>query len=221
MSVATPRSRRHASGLPRELAQSTFGVVRPQDARGVYAFPAEEFPRLVRRGLLHRLAHGYYAVVPAAARGREWLPSLEASAYGIAAATYGEGEVVLMGLSAARMHGALPRAVNAAIVAVPAQRPALRLADRRATIRFRRRRTHELDAERLQTDLGSALVTSREQTLLDLAKRPDAPALRDDTGAAILTLFRESDADRLQSLAHEQRLGAALRRAEAIRAGHA
>lgn len=216
MSEASGRVKRRASGLPAALARSSFGVLRPQDARGVYAFPAEEFPRLVRRGLLHRLAHGYYAVVPPEAADRPWQPTLEASAYGIAAATYGEGEVVLMGLSAARMHGAVPRALGAALVAVPVQRPTLQLVDRRATVRFRRRRTHELDAERVSTDLGSALITSKEQTVLDLAKTSDGSATSDAATAAIVALFGQTDGDRLKALAVEQRLAAALTRARAI-----
>ena len=63
------------------------------DARGVYAHPCPEFRRLVDGGVLHRLATGYYAVVPMAAHDRAWMPSLEAAAFGIGGADYGAAAV--------------------------------------------------------------------------------------------------------------------------------
>ncbi|HWM73707.1 MAG TPA: type IV toxin-antitoxin system AbiEi family antitoxin domain-containing protein, partial [Nocardioides sp.] len=53
-----------ASGLPAQLARRPFGVLRPVDAVGVYANPSKDLARLADRGLLHKLATGYYAVVP-------------------------------------------------------------------------------------------------------------------------------------------------------------
>src|SRR3954451_23314264 len=122
-------ARRQPRGVPPALARVPFGIVRPVDAAGVYAFPPREFRRLEGAGALHRVATGYYAVVPAAARGREWLPSLEAVAYGIPAADYGPDAAVLMGISAARMLGAIPRGLAVAVVAVPRQRPPVVLKD--------------------------------------------------------------------------------------------
>ena len=58
-------------------------------------------------------AHGFYCEVPAAADPARWKPTLEAAAAGIAAA-YGDRVPVLMGLTAARMHQALPRAIGQA-----------------------------------------------------------------------------------------------------------
>src|SRR5262245_46732293 len=147
-----------ASGLPPRLARRPFGVLRPVDAVEVYANPAKHLARLADRGSLHKLATGYYAVVPPHSTDRAWLPGLEAGAYGIAAADYGHDGAVLMGLSAARLHGAVPRALDVAVVAVPKNRPTLMLADRDATVRFVRRDTDRLDAERVNTDLGAALV---------------------------------------------------------------
>jgi len=202
-----------ARGLPAPLARVSFGVLRPMDAGGVYAHPRPEFRRLMLGGVLHRVATGYYAVVPPAAHDREWLPSLEAAAYGVAAADYGPEAVVLMGLSAARLHGVLPRALEVAVVAVPKQRPILVLADRPATVVFVRRSTDRLGAERVGTDLGTALVTTIEQTLLDLAHRPELGGVPDEARAAVSALWPGADERELDRIAADQRLRAALERA--------
>ena len=96
--MATTRTER-ASGLPAPLARTPFGVLRPADAAAVYARPRQEFLRLTDRGVLHKLANGYCATVPAHSHDRTWRPSLEAAAYGIAAADYGVQGAMLMGLA--------------------------------------------------------------------------------------------------------------------------
>jgi predicted transcriptional regulator of viral defense system len=209
-----PTGRVTAVGLPPQLARRPIAVVRPADAAEVYAHPRPEFHRLVRRGLLHRLTNGYYAIVPRDRIGDDnWRPSLEAAAVGIAAAAYGADHVVLMGLSAARLHGALPRAVGVAVVAVPRQRDPVDLVDRDARVLFVRRDPDALDAERLPTDLGQALVTGVEQTVLDLAHRPDLGDLHDEVRPAIQALLPRCDQTRLEELAGRQRRQAGLRRA--------
>jgi predicted transcriptional regulator of viral defense system len=205
-----------ASGLPPQLVRRPFGVLRPVDAIDVYANPPKDLARLAGRGSLHKIATGYYAVVPPHSTDRAWLPSLEAAAYGIAAADYGPDGAVLMGLSAARLHGAVPRALEVAVVAVRKNRPSLVLADRDATVRFVRRDTDRLDAERVNTDLGAALVTTVEQTLLDLAHRPDLGDVPAEANAAIRALWPRADADRLTEIAGQQRLRSALNRAREL-----
>ncbi len=205
-----------ASGLPPRLARRPFGVLRPANAVDVYANPAKDLARLADRGLLHKVATGYYAVVPPHSTDRAWLPTLEAAAYGIAAADYGPEGAVLMGLSAARLHGAVPRALEVAVVAVPKNRPNLVLADRDATVRFVRRDTDRLDAERLNTDLGAALVTTVEQTLLDLAHRPGLGDVLAEAQAAMRALWPRAEVDRLTEIADEQRLRSALVRARKL-----
>jgi predicted transcriptional regulator of viral defense system len=202
-----------ASGLPAELARRSFGILRPADAAAVYARPPQEFSRLADRGLLRRVATGYYAVVPPHSADRNWMPSLEAVAYGIGAADYGADAVVLMGLSAARLHGAVPRALAVAVVAVGKNRPKLSLRDRDALVVFVRRDTVRLDAELLSTDLGGALVTTVEQTLLDLAHRPQVGGVPDEARAAVRALWPRADRATLERLAGEQRLRSALSRA--------
>jgi predicted transcriptional regulator of viral defense system len=205
---------RTAAGLPPRLARRTLAVVRPADADGIYAQPWAEFRRLVRRGLLHRLANGYYAIVPRDRVGDDaWRPSLEAAAVGIGAAAFGPDRTMLMGLSAARIHGAIPRAIGVAVVAVPRQRLPVELLDRDAQVIFVRRDPAALDAERVPTDLGPALVTGVEQTVLDLAYRPGLGELRQEVWSAIRALLPRCDDERLEELAGQQRRRAALRRA--------
>jgi predicted transcriptional regulator of viral defense system len=203
---------RTAVAVPAELARRPVGVFRPADAADVYAYPRGEVARLTRRGALRRLAPGYYVRVPTSRVGDPgWRPELEAAAWGIAAATYGPTEVALMGLSAARLHGAIPRALGVAVVAVPKQRPRLQVLDD-ATVVFVRRHVADVDVERMTTELGDAYVTTSEQTVLDLAARPLLGNLAAEAEAAALTLLARCDRSLLQELAATQRRRSALRR---------
>src|SRR4249920_760576 len=96
-----------ARGLPDALAQAENRIVRPRDLAGVYRNARAEFARLVEGGLLVRLAHGYYAIVPEGERGRSWKAPIEAVALGIAVADYGQDGAALMGITAARLLGAV------------------------------------------------------------------------------------------------------------------
>ncbi|MGB3373038.1 MAG: type IV toxin-antitoxin system AbiEi family antitoxin [Rhodococcus sp. (in: high G+C Gram-positive bacteria)] len=105
------------------------------------------------------------------------MPGLEAAAAGIAVAAYGLDDAVVMGVSSARLHGVIPRALATAVIAVPTRHDPIRsadrqAADRQAVVRFVVRDTTRLDAERIRTELGPVLVTTPEQTVLDLMKRP-------------------------------------------------
>jgi predicted transcriptional regulator of viral defense system len=200
--------------IPAALAQAPLKTIRPRDAAAVYAHPRTQLVRLADHGLLHRLADGYYVVVPQDMVGRRWIPDLEAAAAGIATTIYGHDDIVVMGLSAARLHGVLPRAMATAIVAVPRRHHPIALTDRPAVVRFVQRDTSRLDAERIRTELGPALTTTPEQTILDLAHRPTLGDNEADIPAAVATLYARSDKKRLQELATEQRRLASLRRAE-------
>lgn len=201
--------------LPPGLGQASMKTVRPRDAGDIYSYPRAEFARLTERGLLHRVADGYYVVVPQDVVGRKWTPGLEATAAGIATAIYGPEDVVVMGPSAARLHGAIPRALAIATVAVPRQHREVELSDRRAVVRFIKRDTTTLDSERIDTPLGPTLVTTPEQTVLDLAHRPELGNIGSDVRSAVAALYARSDRDRLEMLASDQRRAASLRRAEA------
>ncbi|MEV6065154.1 type IV toxin-antitoxin system AbiEi family antitoxin [Nocardia sp. NPDC052001] len=180
----------------------------------IYAQPGPEVARLVDRGVLHRVAHGYYIIIPPDYIGRTWLPGLEAAAAGIASSIYGADHAVVMGISAARVLGAIPRALATAVIAVPTQHRPIALTDRPAHVRFVRRDTEVLDAERVESPLGPMLVTTPEQTVLDLARRPELGNAGTEVHAAITALYRRSDSTRLTQLAADQRLRSALRRAE-------
>lgn len=95
--------------------------------------------------------------------GHTWMPDLEVAAAGIASAIYGIDHVVVMGVSAARLLGAIPRALATAVVAVPRQHRTIGLSDRTAVVRFVKRGTDRLDAERFNTPQGVALITTPEQ----------------------------------------------------------
>lgn len=203
----------HVTAVPRELAALPLRTFRPEQATGVYTQPRVQLRRLQERGAVHRLAHGYYVVVPQENLGEAWMPTLEAAAAGIATAHFGANNVVLMGVTAARMHGAIPRAISTAVVAVPAQRNAIALADRDATVQFVKRDTAALDAEAMPTELGRVLVTTPEQTLLDLAHRPTLGRAEDQVDEAIRALLARAEPDTLERIADTQRLRAALTRA--------
>ena len=116
-----------------------------------------------------------------------WFPTPHATALGIGQADYGIADVALMGVSAARAHGAIPRAIAVAAVAVPKKRPAL--TSDGARLVFVRRDVSRLDVERTTTELGDGWVTMIEQTLLDLAARPELGDLaRADVEEAIRAL---------------------------------
>lgn len=208
-----PTSR--STPIPPGLAQAPMRTIRPKDATDTYAHPRAQLARLTERGLLHRVADGYYVVVPQDMVGRRWTPGLEAVAAGIALAIYGPHEVIVMGPSAARLHGAIPRALAVATIATPRQHRAIKLSDRPAVVRFVKRDTAGLDAELIDTPLGAALVTTPEQTVLDLAHRPRLGDVEVDVHSAVAALFARCDRQRLSTLAHEQRRMASLRRAEA------
>lgn len=196
----------------RLVGRAPLKTVHTRDLARAYAYPEKSLGDLERRGIVHKIAHGYYCLVPPEAQPSTWMPDLEAAAAGIATAIWGEGVPVLMNLSAARMHGALPRALGAATVAVPEQRRTITLRDREATIRFVVRNVNVLDAVRVQTELGPTLATSPAQTALDLARDPQLLQLPDliSTLKAVLAL---TDVDEVAEIAATQgRTKAALAR---------
>jgi predicted transcriptional regulator of viral defense system len=200
------------------LARFPLRTVRPTDAIEIYAQPRQQLARLAAGGEVRHVANGYYTVVPLEQRGTDWKPALEAVAAGIAVATYGPDDAVLMGISAARLHGAIPRALATAVVAIPRQRPPVNLTDRDAVVVFVKRNVEQLDAERMPTDLGPVLLTTVEQTILDLAHRPTLGNDQSDVPTAINALLAHCDHELLDQLATEQRLGAARDRALRIAA---
>jgi len=200
----------------RLIARAPMRTVRAPDLAGVYAFPGPALSALARRGVVHRLAHGIYCAVPPEHVGGAWRPAIEAAAAAIATALYGDRVPVLTGFTAARVHQALPRAIGVGYVAVPSQRRPMGLADRDGEIRFVMRAVSKLDAVAVTTELGQALVTTLEQTVLDLA-RADPRAEDLDAQEAIDALWPQCDPAVLEEIAARQRMGATYARVTAGR----
>jgi predicted transcriptional regulator of viral defense system len=193
------------------LASLNLRVLRPMDADEIFTQPALQFRRLEEKGVLLKVAHGYYALIPEFARGGEWRPEIESLALGLGQADYGNRAVALMHLSAARIHGAIPRALAVAVLAVPKQRPLLETTCGR--IIFVKRDVEKLKRMRVETELASGWSTNLEQTVLDLARRPDlVVGLSRVTREAACALFPRCDVEKLKVIVQGQRMASALAR---------
>ncbi len=193
------------------LARTGNRVVKPGDFHDIYSNPWDEFARLVRTGVLAKLVHGYYLLVPEEQRGGYWAPGVEGVALGIAVADYRRDFVALMGPAAARVLGVIPRALATATVAAPRQRPALVTTVGR--VQFVTRAVERLDTQRVTTDITTGWVTTPEQTVVDLADRPKLGGITPATAEeAIRTLAEQCDHQLVARLARAQRKAAAWQR---------
>jgi hypothetical protein len=147
----------------------------------------------------------------------EWRPNIERIALGIATAQFGPNAVALVGPSAARVHGAVPRALGIATVSYPSTRP--RDVDTvMGTVRTYRREIDQMDVVRVRSDLASGLVTSTEMTMLDLAAHaPKWPMIASDRDEAIGLLAARADWALAERIAHDFRRKSAFERVEARR----
>jgi len=201
--------------LPGVITRAPLRTFRPQDLAEVYSQPSVQLHRLTQDPRVRKAAHGLYYTVPDD-QDPTWTPTLEAVAAGVATAIFGERVPVLMHLTAARLLGALPRAIGQAFVAVPRQHAPLHLADRpAATVTFVARNVDGLDAVLQRTDLGPALVTTPEQTVLDLTKRPELGDMPGECRDAARVLLPRCDEQRLEEIAREQRMVRTLERLRA------
>jgi hypothetical protein len=130
---------------------------------------------------------------------------LESSALGMAASDEGAETVALMGISAARVHGAAPRALGVAVVAASRHRAPIQLADRDADVIFVRRDVTHIDVERRSLELGRGWITTIEQTIIDLAGRPDLGHVPDEAAGAVRALLPSAAQEFLCGLATSQR----------------
>jgi len=201
-----------APSIPAALLAMQPPVFRPRDV-GFWSNAPKELSRLAAAGAIATPLHGYYVVVPAGRVGdRSWRPTIEGFALALAQRVADADGVALMGVSAARLHGAWPRAVAMAVVAVGEQRRALRTDW--GDVVFVARDVGALDVQRADTDLATGWVTTIEQTLLDVADRPTLGGI--DARAAsevIAALAPRAEWDALADLAERQRRRAAYARA--------
>lgn len=192
------------AGLPIEITASPTGVIRPADLRRAFANPAKEARRLARDGVLLRLSHGYFAIVPEPFRGTKWRPSIEAVGLAIGQVDYDRDGVAGAGITAARLLDAIPRALGECVVAIQKQRPHLNTTAGR--VHFVTRNVPRLDLQKAETELASGWITTAEQTVLDLADRPALGNLPPtEIAEAIRRLARHVDWQRLNHLARAQR----------------
>lgn len=204
-------------GLHPQLLSGGRRVLRPQDASDLYSNPRAEFRRMERTGVLRRIAIGYYVAVPQERIGDpSWRPPIEDVAIGVAVADYGDA-AALMGLSAARYHGAVPRAHAKAWIATNVSRRPID-GGVFGLFRFVARDVRSLHLVRAHTRVATGWVTSIEQTAVDLLRRPSWAGGRRAAEDAVARLLPRCQDDRLDELAAAQRGRAALARIRPTRA---
>jgi hypothetical protein len=201
-----------ARTVPPQLLRDGNRILRPRDAGDLYVNPRAELAAMADTGGLRRVATGYFVAPPdSEVLNPGWRPTVEGVALGIARRDY-EGKGALMGMSAARRHGIVPRALGVGIVAVPNQRPRLRTTF--GEVVFVTRKIDRLDLVRTRTDVTEGWATSREQTILDLADRPTLGGVTaESTSEAITALVGNVDWELVRELARVQRKHAAMTRA--------
>jgi len=202
-----------ARSVPPQLLRDGNRILRPRDAADLYVNPRAEFATMAETGALRRVATGYFVAPPdSEVLSPEWRPTVEGVALGIARRNYGANGATLMGMSAARKHGVVPRALGVAIAAVPSQRPRLRTAF--GEVVFVTRQVNRLDLVRTRADVTEGWATSREQTILDLAHRPSLGGVTVESASeAITSLAGIVDWELVRELARVQRKHAAIARA--------
>ena len=193
------------TGGTARLAVRPMRTVRPADLVGTFVNPRAVMRDRAAKGEVHKLAYGIYVAVPDDAHDQaRWRPGLEAAAAAVGTAVFGDRGAAVMGMAAARLLGAAPRARGHAMVAAPRRHRDVILTDRRdAVVRFAQRDLAVIDTQPVATELGVALTTTPEQTLVDLAR--DRTVVEADWHAAMLGLGRTADWARVEELAAMQR----------------
>ena len=200
------------SRVPAALLAMQPPVFRPRDV-DFWNNPTKELMRLSAAGVVASPLHGYYVVVPAGRVGdRSWRPTIEGFALALAQRVTNLDSAALMDVSAARLSGALPRAVGTAVVAVDVQRRSLQT--NWGDVIFVSRDVGALDLQRVDTDLIAGWMTTIEQTILDVAERPRLGGLdAHSVSEVIVALGSRADWDTVADLARRQKRRAAFARA--------
>lgn len=180
--------------LVRTIASAPLRTMRFRALQTAGTNTWRQLDSLVSGGALLRLAHGIYTVPPDGRDARRWQPGLESAGLAIATARHGERRTILMGIGAARHWGAIPRAIGTTVIAVPtAGHHPLTIGS--GTVHFVQRDLDLVDAALEETELGRALVTTPEQTHVDLLMRPAQGGDRDTSLTAAETLRPQLDPD--------------------------
>ncbi|WP_433673796.1 type IV toxin-antitoxin system AbiEi family antitoxin domain-containing protein [Microbacterium gorillae] len=198
----------------RVIARAPMRTVRARDLDHLLTHPRRTLGRLVDNGALTRIAKGVYTAPPDGYDGRTWKPTLEAAGLAVGTARFGNRNAILMGIGAARQWAAIPRAIGVTTIAVPeAGRGPVEL-DHGGSAHFIPRNLDRIDAVLERTELGPALVTTRAQTLFDLAMKPEQGGMPDEAAAAIKNLLATITAKDLRKImSRHTRANATLRAA--------
>ena len=189
------------SGVPTDITTAPLRTVRPVMLEHIYANPRKELRRMRDNGTVVQIAPGTYTAKPDTIPAElAWQPGLEDAAMAYATAQYGDRVPILYGIGAARFHHAIPRAIGATVIAVPEQHRRVELIGG-GRIVFTTTDPKKLAARYERGPLGGYLVTTPEQTLLDLLDRPtlgDMPAAANE---AIKALTMSVDQELARKLA--------------------
>lgn len=193
--------------LRRALRPGPLGAVGADALKPYYANPRKALADAAADGRLHRVARGVYLPRPRTATDR-WKPAIETAAAAVGAVAMGQ-PIPLMGLSAARMHKALPRALGRAWVASPRTHRPVELADGGVVSFVMRRRFDALDVETIGSELGPLTVTTVEQTILDLMRGLGAAGMENELEHVVMALADQTDPGRVHRVAREDKGGLA------------
>lgn len=191
---------KRAGGTPTIITRAPLRTVRPVMLRDHSSNPERDLVRLRDAGRLVQIAHGTYTAKPDTIdRGQAWQPPLEEAAMAYATAQFGNRVPVLAGIGAARFHHAIPRAIGVTVIAVPEQHRPMTLQIGGRVI-FTRTNVDRLDARTERGALGPMLVTTPEQTLIDILQRPDLGGMPTDALAAATALRDRVDPARVEEI---------------------
>ena len=183
-------------------------TVRPLMLRDLYADPAKELASMERGGALVRIGHGVYVAKPDQYGPQDaWRPPLEEAAVAYATAFHGDRIPVLVGIGAARHHHAIPRAIGVATVAVPSQRRPVDL-ETGGRVVFTLRDPEAIDARAERGVIGTYLVATPEQTLVDLVRDPTLGGMEAEARAAAEALRGKVDLARIDRVLDKAPLSA-------------
>ena len=186
--------------VPVAITRAPMRTVRPVMLRDVYADPAKELARMERNGALVRIGHGVYVAKPDQYGPQDsWSPPLEEAAMTYATAFHGDRVPVLVGIGAARHHHAIPRAIGVTTVAVPHQRRPIDL-DTGGRVVFTVRDPEVIDARPERGVIGTYLVATPEQTLIDLVTNPELGGMEAEARAAATALRGRVDLARIERI---------------------